>query len=122
MSAAARGCCGVDRVEPGTDGARARRHDAVCELVDVLDEVGETLWRVDEAADCEPDELDRQQAEQLEGLADELELRADDLGEASGVLRRHVRRRLGRLRRLIEEAEEYLDDEPRQTSTTAFGR
>jgi len=111
MSAAARGCCGSDRVEPGPDRARALRHDALWELMGVLEEVGETLWRVDEAADREPDELDRQEVEQLEALADELEFGADSLGDASGVVRRGVRRTLGRLRRLVEEAGEYLDDE-----------
>ena len=127
MSAAAQGGRGLDRTAPSKDRARALRHDAVWELVCVFEEVGETLWRVDEAADREPDEFDRQEVEQLEGLALELELQADDLGDASGILRCGVRRTLGRLRRLLEEVEEYLDDnepddEPHGTLRAAFGR
>jgi hypothetical protein len=90
---------------------RGLRHDAVWALVSVLEEVGATLWRVDEVADREPDELGRHEVEQFEALADELELCADDLGDASGALRRGVRRSLGRLRRLVEEAEDYLEDQ-----------
>jgi hypothetical protein len=119
MSAAVRGR-GIDRSPLGKDASSsALRHEAVWELVCVLEEVAETLWRADQATDREPDEFDRQEVEQLEDLADELELRADDLGEASGVLRRGVRRTLGQLRRLFEEAEEYIEDAESDDEGTA---
>ncbi len=100
---------------------RALHHEHIFDVMVALEELGEVLCRTDEQCRYrEPDDLARTDLDELEPLPCELEDCVEELNAAVSSLRRRVRGTAKRVLRLVEEAEELLDDlEHDETSVAA---
>ena len=92
---------------------RALAHEAFDEVVAALEELGALLCLRDGEYidDLDPCELELGQLPGLSAMADEIEQAADDLRDATSAALRGVRQRVAGQRRLVEQAEEFLEFE-----------
>ncbi len=102
------------------ESRRALEHEQLFDVLASLEAMGEVMWRTDELCRCqEPEDLERSDLAELEPLPCELDDCLEELNDAVRALRRRVRGASKRVLRLVEEAEELLEDDEHDEAAEA---